>query len=104
MQILRDLWTGETFHGETRTMYDYVINLSGTLEIIMKLAQDNITEAQRKHKFYYDKHTKTKYISNGDRVPIMQPNKQNLLQTQWTGPFIVLDKVNLNNYKVQIKQ
>ena len=34
----------------------------------------------------------------------MQPNKQNLLQTQWTGPYVVLEKVNLNNYKAQIKQ
>ena len=48
----------------------------------MKLAQDNIAGAQIKHKFYYDKHTKSKYISPVDRVLIMQPNKQNLLQTQ----------------------
>ena len=64
----------------------------------MKLAQDNIAGAQRKHKFYYDKRTKSKDISPGDRVLIMQPNKENLLQTQWTGPFVVLEKVNLNNY------
>ena len=47
----------------------------------MKLAQDNIAGAQRKHNFYYDKRTKSKDISPGDRVLIMQPNKQNLLQT-----------------------
>ena len=34
----------------------------------------------------------------------MQHNKQNLLQTQWTGPYVVLEKSSLNNYKVQIEQ
>ena len=104
MQILQELWTGETFHDETQTTYEYVINLRDTLETIMKLAQDNIAGVQRKHKFYYDKCTKSKDISPVERVLIMQPNKQNLLQTHWTGPYVVLEKVNLNNYKVQIKQ
>ena len=35
MQILQELWTGETFHDETRTTYEYVINLRDTLETIM---------------------------------------------------------------------
>ena len=65
MQILQELRTGETFHDETRTTYEYVINLRDTLETIMKLAQDNIAGAQRKHKFYYDKLTKSKDISPG---------------------------------------
>ena len=104
MEILQELWTGETIHDETRTTCEYVINLRDTLETIMKLAQDNIAGAQRKHKFCYDKRTKSKDIRPGDRVLIMQPNKQNLLQTQSTGPYVVLEKVNLNNYEVQIKQ
>ena len=61
----------------------------------MKLVQENIPGAQRKHKFYYDKRTISKDIIPGDRVLIMQPNKQNLLQTQWTGPYVVLEKVNM---------
>ena len=74
------------------------------LETIMKIAQENISEAQIKHKIYYDKCTKSRNIIPGDKVLILQPNKQNLLlQTQWTGLYEVARKVNSNNYMIKLK-
>ena len=69
----------------------------------MKIAQDNKTRALGKYKFYYDKKTKHKHFEVGDKVLLLQSNKQNLLQTQWNGPYIICEKIHLNNHRVRVK-
>ena len=103
MQILQELWTGDAWQYETRTTYDYVINLRDKLETVMKIAQENINKAQIKHKIYYNKCNKSNNIIPVDKVLILQPNKLNLLQTQWTGPCEVARKINSSNYMIKLK-
>ena len=83
MQILKQLWTGNIEQEEVKSTYDYVINLQEKLEATMKIAMDNLENAKGRYKSCYDRKTKPKLLKVGDPVLILQPNKQNLLQTQW---------------------
>ena len=31
----------------------------------------------------------------------MKQNKQNMLQMQWVGPYVVIDKPSIDNYKIK---
>ena len=49
----------------------------------MKIVQENLEKSSSRYKYYYDRKTKLKDIKVGDKVLIMQQNKQNMLQMQW---------------------
>ena len=63
---------------------------------------DNLENAKGKYKSCYDRKTKPKHLKVGDPVLILQSNKQNLLQTQWAGPYVIIEKVHENNYRMKV--
>ena len=54
-------------------------------------------------KTQYDKHTRPKKLIVGEQLLLLQPNKQNILQTQWEGRYQIVEIVYENNYKLKIK-
>ena len=68
----------------------------------MKIAIDNLNKARGRYKSQYDKRTKQKKLEVGEQVLLLQPNKQNILQTQWTGPYPIVQKIHENNYRIKI--
>ena len=106
LQLIDDICTADSlapWPQAGRSRYDYVINLRDKLDATMKIAQDNITGASGKFKFYYDKKTKHKHFEVGDNVLLLQPNKQNLLQTPWNGPYTICEKIHLNDHRIRLK-
>ena len=63
----------------------------------------NLKQTSGRYKTQYGKHTRPKKLIVGDQVLLLQPNKQNILQTQWEGPYPIAEKVYENNYKLKIK-
>ena len=79
-----------------------VINLQEKLEATMKVSMDNLENAKGRYKSCYDHKTDPKLLKVGDPVLILLLNKQNLLQTQWPGPYVIIEKVYENNYRMKV--
>ena len=50
MQILKQLWSKEIEDPETRSTYQYVIELRDRLESTLAIARDNLSKMSRKYK------------------------------------------------------
>ena len=101
MQILKELWTKEVESPETKTTYEYVLDLKNRLSETCELAQQNLQKAQHKHKVYFDMKTKDRVFKENDKVLLLLPTDNNKLLLQWQGPFEVISR-NGNDYKIQL--
>ncbi|XP_038052264.1 uncharacterized protein LOC119724977 [Patiria miniata] len=102
MSILRDLWTGETKEEDTRTTYQYVIDLKNRLRETCELAQQSLNKAQIRQKKYYDKRSRDRQFKVGDEVLLLLPTDSNKLLLQWKGPFPVVAKQGNLDYQIDM--
>ena len=58
VQILKELWTGETDKTEVKTSYQYVFELRERLDNTMKIAQEELLKSWKKNKTLYDRRAK----------------------------------------------
>ena len=103
MQILKAMWTQEKSQPEVRNSYQYVFELRGRLEKTLQLAHQNLRQAQKKHKHHYDKRARPRELNVGSEVLVLLPTHNNKLLMQWKGPYKVLEKTGVNDYRVSVK-
>ena len=103
MHILKELWTKDVESPEAKISYHYVFELRERLEDTMKLARSELEKAQGKGKHYYDRKTKIRKFSPGEKVLVLLPTDHNKLLMQWKGPYSVEAVKGLNDYAVKIK-
>ena len=97
MAILKELWTGDVNAPETKTTYEYVLDLRNRPE---ETCQQLIRISR--YKMYYDRKSKSRSLNTGDRVLLSLPTERNKLLLQWKGPFPVVDVVSLTDYRIDI--
>ncbi|XP_063613940.1 uncharacterized protein LOC134787153 [Penaeus indicus] len=104
LALLRELWEGdrEAIEDDTRTTYEYVINLRERLQETCKLAQKELEKAGDSYQYYYDKRAREREVNVGDKVLLLLPTSHNKLLLQWQGPFEVVKKANRYNYVLNI--
>ena len=102
MSILRELWTGEVTNDETRTTYQYVMELRERMKETCRLAHEESKKAKVTQKEYYNRKARDKCLSVGDKVLLLLPTDNNKLHIQWKGPYDIIQKVAVNDYRIQI--
>jgi hypothetical protein len=103
MAILRELWTREVDTPEVRTTYQYVLDLKDRLQETCKLAREELQKSQKRYKVYYDRKSKDRQMSVGDKVLLLLPTDHNKLLMQWQGPHEIVGKVGLTDYRIEMK-
>ena len=101
MSILRELWTGEKHDVETKTTYQYVLDLRQRIEETCKLAQAELIKVQNRNMNYKNKRSKLRVLSPGDKVLVLLPTESNKLLFQWKGVAEVVERKGLVNYRVK---
>jgi len=101
MSILRELWTGEKRDAETKTTYQYVLDLRQRIEETYKLAQAELNKMQNKNMTYRNQKSKLRVLSPGDKVLVLLPTETNKLLFQWKGVEEVVERKGLANYRVK---
>ncbi|XP_040071417.1 uncharacterized protein LOC120843961 [Ixodes scapularis] len=104
MAVLRELWTNENIDPETKTTYEYMVDLRKRLEETCKAAHEELKKAQLTQKEHYDKKSRARQLREGDRVLILLPTDRNKLVLQWKGPFRVVEKRNDVDYVIDLGQ
>ena len=102
LQILRQLWTKEQADPETRSTYQYVVDLRNRLQDTWEMAHDELRRSQTRQKRQFDHRARERSFKPGDQVLILLPTSDNKLLMQWRGPFEVLERINGNDYRIQL--
>ncbi|XP_071503098.1 uncharacterized protein [Diadema antillarum] len=102
LTILRELWTGEVEEPETKTTYQYVLDLKDRLEATCKLAQENLGLSAEKYRKQYNRKAKHRKFEVGDEVLLLLPSDRNKLLMHWQGPFKVVQRVGYLVYKIDM--
>ena len=102
MSVLRDIWADEDINEQTKTTYQYVLELRERLESTCKLAHDELRKAQGNQHKWFNKKAKAKHLKEGDQVLPLLPTKMNKLKMQWQGPFDIIMKVRENDYVINL--
>ena len=102
MSVLRDIWADEDINEQTKTTYQYVLELREMLESTCKLAHDELRKAQGNQHKWFNKKAKAKHLKEGDQVLLLLPTKLNKLEMQWQGPFDIIKKVRENDYVINL--
>ena len=56
----------------------------------------------RRNTLYFDKKTKARHFSPGDKVLVILPTATKKLLGQWKGPYDIINTMDLNDYKAEI--
>ena len=102
MAILKELWTNEEEEGETKTVYQYVIDLRDKIEETCKIAQEELSKVQHRNPKYYNRKTKMKDLKIGDLALLLLPLENNKLQLQWRGPYEVVGRIGQVDYQIKL--
>ena len=102
MSMLRDIWADEDINEQTKTTYQYVLELRERLESTCKLAHDELRKAQGNQHKWFNKKAKAKHLKEGDQVLLLLPTKLNKLEMQWQGLFDIIKKVRENDYVINL--
>ena len=102
LMILRELWTGEQEPTDTKLTYQYILDLKDRLEDTCKVAHTELQKASTRYKHHYDKRTKAREFTVGDKVLLLLPTDKNKLLLQWKGPFPILAKMGCMDYRIDL--
>ena len=103
LHVLKNLWEGEDCAPETKTTYEYVIDLRNRLEETCKLAREELAKAKEYQKSKYDVKAKERRFKVGDKVLLLLPTSRNKLLLQWKGPFPIVECTHSLTYVISIK-
>ena len=78
--MLRDIWADEDINEQTKTTYQYVLELRERLESTCKLAHDELRKAQGNQHKWFNKKAKAKHLKAGDQVLLLLLTKLNKLK------------------------
>lgn len=104
LSLLRELWEGneQEVGEETRTTYEYVIDLRERLHETCKVARQELEKAGESYQAYYDRKAKDRTLKIGQKVLLLLPTSNNKLLAQWKGPYVVIKKANRWNYVIDV--
>ena len=105
VQILKELWTGETDGTEVKTSHQYVFELQERLDNTIKIAQEKLLKSQKKNKTLYDRRSKKREFQEGDKVLLLLPTDTSKLLMQWKGPYEIMSRCGKENvYRVEVNK
>ena len=97
VQILKELWTGETDGTEIKTSFRYIIELRQRLDNTMKISQEELLKSRKKTKTLYDQSAKEREFHKGDKVLLLLTTDTNKLFMQWKGPYKTISRRGTGN-------
>ncbi|XP_046545517.1 uncharacterized protein LOC124255665 [Haliotis rubra] len=102
VQVLRELWTKDIPDPETRTTYEYVLDLQNRLEETIEVAHQSLVKASGRYRKHFNHKVKVRQMKAGDKVLILLPTNHNKLLLQWKGPFVIEESFGSDNYRVRV--
>lgn len=97
MALVKDLWLQPNLELETISTYQYVIDLKQRINEGCKIASLKTEKQKEKSKKLYDRKAKQRTLVPGDKVLLFLPCGENKINSEWKGPFSVVDSCSHSN-------
>lgn len=82
------------------SIISYVLQMRDKLETYRTLAKDNLQNAQKKQKVWYDTHARERDLKPGQKVLVLLPSGTCKLLAKWQGPYVVTRKLGPVTYEI----
>lgn len=100
LDLLRKGWEDPAARAEEKGIVQFVLEMRDRLEQYHEQARDNLQEAQRTQKQWYDQHARLQEFKSGQKVLLLLPTSANKLLTKWQGPYTIIQKMGPVTYEV----
>ena len=87
LDVLKESWEAG---GQCKTVVEHALLMREKLSQMTELVKQNLLEAQRKQKPWYESQARSREFRDGDLVLMLLPSSSNKLLVQWQGPYQVL--------------
>ena len=104
LAVMRENWTvGDPVESQLKMpAAKYIQQLSDRIETALKTARENVEDAQRRNKEYYDRQCSERQLEPGDLALILMPTDNVKLTATWQGPYRVVRRCENNNYVLDV--
>ena len=85
LDVLRETWEASIKSSES--VVSYVLSIQEKLTKLQELVHENLKEAQKAQKTWYDRNTRNRELKPGDQVLVLLPTAANRLLAEWQGPY-----------------
>ena len=92
LDVLRESWEANSKSKESAV--SYVLSICDKLDTMRSLVAENMQDAQRAQKAWYDHNACHRQLAIGDQVLVLLPTDSNKLLAQWQGPYPIIQKTD----------
>eukprot|EP00731_Ephydatia_muelleri_P016412 Em0009g836a len=100
LDILKETW--KTSKRSTESVVSYVLDVQEKLARMSELVVDNLKEAQKQQKRWYDSNARMREFKDGDQVLVLLPSSTSMLLASWQGPYVVKKRLSDVTYEVDM--
>ena len=100
LDVMKEVWSG-TVTG-SQNVVSHVLQMRERLASMTDLVKENMQEAQRKQKHWYDDKAQAREFKPGDEVLLLLPSSTNSLEAKWLGPYKVVQKMGPVDYEIEM--
>ncbi len=100
LDVLRETWEADS--RSTESVVSHVLALHDKLASMTELVQENLREAQRRQKRWYDRTAREREFKQGDEVLVLFPMRASKLKARWQGPYRVVRRAGKVTYQVDM--
>ena len=98
LDVLREEWEANKKSDES--VLSHILLMRERLKEMSELVSENLKEAQKHQKLWYDQNATERVLELEDEVLVLLPTTSNKLLAQWQGPYRILRRVGEVNYEV----
>ena len=100
LDVLKEEWEAEKHSDES--VVSHILAIRERMEEMTNIVNNNVKEAQRQQKTWYDKTARDRELKSGEEVLVLLPTSSNKLLAQWQGPYRVTRKVGKVDYEIDM--
>ncbi|KAL1250507.1 hypothetical protein QQF64_018303 [Cirrhinus molitorella] len=100
LDLIRKSWEDSTCREEEKGIVQYVLEMRDRLEHYQEQARENLKEAQKAQKTWYDQNARQRQLQPGQKVLLLLRTSANKLLTKWQGPYTVVRKMGPVTYEI----
>ena len=98
LELIKENW--EEGSSDSKNKIEYVMDLRAKLHSLGVMSREHLRQAQENQKRLYDRGTRLRDLTPGDKVLVLLPTSSTKLLAKWQGPIVVTRRVGDVDYEV----
>ncbi|KAK7930573.1 hypothetical protein WMY93_006968 [Mugilogobius chulae] len=100
LDLLKTTWTSPETKASDRGVVQFVLQMRDRLDQYREEVAENLREAQKKQKLWYDKQARSRSFEPGQKVLLLLPSSNSKLLAKWQGPYVITRRMGPVTYEI----